>query len=427
MAHEALIRGWDRLRKWIDADRTGLRIHHQLTEAAQGWEANRRESTFLYEGTRLAVAQEWREAHRGDSTLEADFLDASRDKRIRGILVPSPGPGDNDISLRRLVLDRVAKRSAKKETTRSFLFAFYENVGRKPDDAITHLKEAIELDPTYSEAHLFLGTIYANKRDYNQAIAKFTKAIDLDPEGVAFVWALFYRGDAYRDTREYDRAIEDYDKAIRLDSKFDWAYNNRGDVRRYKGEYYQAILDYTEAIRLNDNLVYAYNNRGDAYRDTKEYDRAIVTTTRRSASTPISSGRTRTAVMSGDTRGSTARRSRTTPRRSASTPISSMHTTAAATPIAIRRSTTGRSATTPRRSASTPISSGRTKTAVMSGDTRGSTARRSRTTPRRSASAPISSMHTTAAATPIAKRRSTTRRWRLHPGDPPRPQSFLGI
>jgi len=84
VAHEALIRGWGRLREWIDADRVGLRIHRQLTEAAREWEANRRESSFLYGGTRLAVAREWAKTHRDElNALEAEFLAASRRKRRR--------------------------------------------------------------------------------------------------------------------------------------------------------------------------------------------------------------------------------------------------------------------------------------------------------------------------------------------------------
>jgi len=88
VAHEALIRGWDRLRKWIDADRAGLRIQRELTAAAREWEANRREGSFLYGGTRLAVAREWAKTHRGElNALEEEFLAASRRKLRRGILV----------------------------------------------------------------------------------------------------------------------------------------------------------------------------------------------------------------------------------------------------------------------------------------------------------------------------------------------------
>jgi hypothetical protein len=39
VTHEALIRSWGQLKTWLDADRTGLRTHRRLTEAAQDWAA----------------------------------------------------------------------------------------------------------------------------------------------------------------------------------------------------------------------------------------------------------------------------------------------------------------------------------------------------------------------------------------------------
>ncbi|HKN55626.1 MAG TPA: XRE family transcriptional regulator, partial [Amycolatopsis sp.] len=38
ITHEALLRAWPRLRDWIEADRTGLRIRQRLTEAAESWD-----------------------------------------------------------------------------------------------------------------------------------------------------------------------------------------------------------------------------------------------------------------------------------------------------------------------------------------------------------------------------------------------------
>ena len=68
VAHEALIQGWPELRQWIDADRAGLRTQRRLTEAAREWESNGRDASFLYGGARLAVANEWAESHRANST-----------------------------------------------------------------------------------------------------------------------------------------------------------------------------------------------------------------------------------------------------------------------------------------------------------------------------------------------------------------------
>jgi WD40 repeat protein/energy-coupling factor transporter ATP-binding protein EcfA2 len=81
VAHEALIQAWPRLRQWLAEDRAGLRIHRQLTEAAQAWEALKRDSGALYRGTRLASAREWAdrdERHRSDlNPSERSFLEAS--------------------------------------------------------------------------------------------------------------------------------------------------------------------------------------------------------------------------------------------------------------------------------------------------------------------------------------------------------------
>ena len=44
VAHEALIREWPRLRRWLDEDRAGIRAHRQLGDAARVWEAGGRET-----------------------------------------------------------------------------------------------------------------------------------------------------------------------------------------------------------------------------------------------------------------------------------------------------------------------------------------------------------------------------------------------
>jgi WD40 repeat protein len=79
VAHEALIRGWPRLRGWIDADRAGLIVRRRLSDAAREWEVLKREPAALYRGARLAAALEWATDH-GDhlSQLESEFLAASR-------------------------------------------------------------------------------------------------------------------------------------------------------------------------------------------------------------------------------------------------------------------------------------------------------------------------------------------------------------
>jgi WD40 repeat protein/DNA-binding SARP family transcriptional activator len=80
VAHEALIREWPTLRRWLDEDRDGLRLQRQLGEGAREWERLGRDPDALYRGTRLAQAIEWAAECQDElSLLERDFLGASRE------------------------------------------------------------------------------------------------------------------------------------------------------------------------------------------------------------------------------------------------------------------------------------------------------------------------------------------------------------
>lgn len=81
VAHETLIQSWSQLRRWLDADRAGLRTQRRLTEAAHEWEEGGRKPDFLYTGGRLAVARDWLDRTSDKpNAVETEFLEAS----IRG-------------------------------------------------------------------------------------------------------------------------------------------------------------------------------------------------------------------------------------------------------------------------------------------------------------------------------------------------------
>jgi hypothetical protein len=84
VAHEALIRSWPQLRKWIEADRAGLRTRTRLTEAARDWKNAGRDITYLYGGARLLIAEEWAGSHADElNPDEAEFLRCSRETQQR--------------------------------------------------------------------------------------------------------------------------------------------------------------------------------------------------------------------------------------------------------------------------------------------------------------------------------------------------------
>ena len=78
IAHEALIREWPALHTWLMEDREGLRIHRQITQAGQSWQALAEDPGELFRGARLTQALEWAGGHDGYlNAVEVSFLAAS--------------------------------------------------------------------------------------------------------------------------------------------------------------------------------------------------------------------------------------------------------------------------------------------------------------------------------------------------------------
>ncbi|MET7419403.1 hypothetical protein [Dactylosporangium sp. NPDC005555] len=78
VAHEALIRGWPRLHRWLTDDRADLAVHRRLTDAAQTWSALAGDTGALYRGAQLVAARGLAEDRAGElNRLEQQFLRAS--------------------------------------------------------------------------------------------------------------------------------------------------------------------------------------------------------------------------------------------------------------------------------------------------------------------------------------------------------------
>jgi WD40 repeat protein/transcriptional regulator with XRE-family HTH domain len=80
LSHEALLAAWPRLAQWIEQDRAGVRLHHQIADATEAWAEADRDPSFLIRGPRLQSGAEWAEDpdHRAQLTrAEHEFLQVS--------------------------------------------------------------------------------------------------------------------------------------------------------------------------------------------------------------------------------------------------------------------------------------------------------------------------------------------------------------
>ena len=86
-AHEALLREWPRLQRWIEQDREGPRIQRSLNAAAHEWLRLGEDDGALYRGGRLDETQRWQHASGAAlSDLEHRFLTASQASERHAVL-----------------------------------------------------------------------------------------------------------------------------------------------------------------------------------------------------------------------------------------------------------------------------------------------------------------------------------------------------
>lgn len=82
VAHEAILREWDRLRQWLNESRDDIRRAWALSRAAGEWNENNRDVSFLLRGAHLEHVEKWQEATRLVQTpLEQEFIARSLQQR----------------------------------------------------------------------------------------------------------------------------------------------------------------------------------------------------------------------------------------------------------------------------------------------------------------------------------------------------------
>lgn len=114
------------------------------------------------------------------------------------------------------------------------------------ESALSDLTKSIKLYPT-AFAYFHRGVIYSSKEMHQQALADFTKSINLNSKD-PLAYAL--RAKEYLLMKEYDKAIADFTKAIELDAFESSFYEGRAEVFLAKREKAKAEADIKKAEEL---------------------------------------------------------------------------------------------------------------------------------------------------------------------------------
>jgi tetratricopeptide (TPR) repeat protein len=143
---------------------------------------------------------------------------------------------------------------------------------RQLEQAIAHFTKAIELNPAYAPAYNHRGLSYATQGKHDQAIDDFTQAIKLDPNHTG---TYVTRAISYTRLGRFPEAIADFTKAIKNAPTYAAIYTHRGIAHSGQGNYAQALTDYNKALELEPNNAKAYYYRGNIYSERSLYAQAI--------------------------------------------------------------------------------------------------------------------------------------------------------
>ncbi len=114
------------------------------------------------------------------------------------------------------------------------------------NEAIKKFTSAIEIRPSESEAYYWRGASYMYRGSDEPAIADFSRAVRLHPNDTT---AWFNRATCHSRCREYAEAVSDFTRAINLKSGYAGAFYGRAWASEMLGNYEMAIEDYRQFLQ----------------------------------------------------------------------------------------------------------------------------------------------------------------------------------
>ena len=140
------------------------------------------------------------------------------------------------------------------------------------DEAVVHLRNAIQTHPGYLAAGNELGRVYLRQSKFNEAVACFNELLKRNKNSAELYYNL---GIALSLQKKYEEAIKYFAMVLELDTKYPDAHNNMGTALLAAGKNTEAIKYLNEALRISSNDAGLYEKLGNAYVQSGKYDLAV--------------------------------------------------------------------------------------------------------------------------------------------------------
>ena len=127
----------------------------------------------------------------------------------------------------------------------------------KYEEAIAHFNKALEINPGYAKAHNNLGTVLAAQGKTDEAIKHFGIALYINP---GYAAAHSNVGVALAGRDEIEKAIVHFREALRLEPNYAKVHSNLGAALVRQGNLQEALEHFHIALQLKPNDVQTYRN-----------------------------------------------------------------------------------------------------------------------------------------------------------------------
>ena len=141
------------------------------------------------------------------------------------------------------------------------------------DDATAAFRHAVELDPTFAEAHNNFGNMLNQRPPYAAAITEYQTAIELMPD---YFEAHFNLGNTLRRAGDPQGAIAAYQTALALREEFVEIYSGLGNAFLEAGHDTEALAALRIFVQRRPDQAVGYNNLAVALRKTGQPGEALV-------------------------------------------------------------------------------------------------------------------------------------------------------
>ncbi len=142
----------------------------------------------------------------------------------------------------------------------------------KLDEAVAHFTKALQIKPGYTTGRRNLGYTLVQQGKLDEAIAHFTEVLRIEPD---FIDARLNLGCALAQQGKLDEAIANFTSLLQIKPNLADAHENLGKALLQQGKLKEAIGHYREALRIEPLNPTTHNELGSALGRQNKLDEAI--------------------------------------------------------------------------------------------------------------------------------------------------------